>query len=621
MIISACRFRNKQAAAGVSPVLIFSLSVLCVFLILAAQFESWSLPMSVLLGTPTAILGAFLALTLRGFQNNVYVQIGLIMLIGLAAKNAILIISFAKTEYEKGKSISDAALAGARIRLRPILMTSFAFILGCLPLWFASGSGGVSRHDPWHRGHWRHVGGDLRGHFIVPVTFSSSNGSRSFQKEIPGRTRAETAGAKRMKKCFQGLTSKVSIPPKRARLELGDFGFWVLAFRLYSLPVAPLDPITNAPLSMLQTRFAVKRKCPPTHSPIFQWWEVFHDDTLQNLIRAALTNNYDLRIAVTRVEQARALAAQARAQFFPQLNYAATAGKGAERRRQHTVADRHVSGTVFAADANASWEIDLWGRIRRLNESARAQFLASEEARRGVTISLIAQVAQDYFQLLALDNQLEIARQSTNSFGESLKIFNQRLQGGVSSKLETSSAEALMDSAAATIPGLEQQIALQENQLSVLLGQNPGAILRGNLRSKIKRRRKFPPVCRPRCWSGDRIFAKPSNNCVPPTRKWAWPKPIFSPAQSHGIVRRSQSGAFRVHFRRRRCLGHCRRFDRASFSRRPASRAVRASPRHARTMCAAIPGRRAECVSGNFRCVDFEGKIWPRRARNKRPCR
>jgi HAE1 family hydrophobic/amphiphilic exporter-1 len=165
-------FQEKQAAEGVSPVFIFSLSVLCVFLILAAQFESWSLPMSVLLGTPTAILGAFLALTLRGFQNNVYVQIGLIMLIGLAAKNAILIISFAKTEYEKGKSISDAALAGARIRIRPILMTSFAFILGCLPLWFASGSGGVSRMTLGTVVIGGMLGATCVDIFIVPVTFS-----------------------------------------------------------------------------------------------------------------------------------------------------------------------------------------------------------------------------------------------------------------------------------------------------------------------------------------------------------------------------------------------------------------------------------------------------------------
>jgi len=210
------------------------------------------------------------------------------------------------------------------------------------------------------------------------------------------------------------------------------------------------------------------------------WWQVFHDETLQTLIRTALTNNYDLRIAVTRVEQARALAAQARSQFFPQVDYAGFAGRG-KNVANNMPSPTGTGGTIFGADVNASWEIDLWGRIRRLNESARAQYLATEEARRDVMISLIGQMAQDYFQLLALDRQLEIAKQSTNSFGQSLKIFTERLQGGVASKLETSSAEALMDSAAATIPELEQQIAMQENLISVLLGQNPAAILHGNV--------------------------------------------------------------------------------------------------------------------------------------------
>ncbi len=166
-------YQEQQAAQGVSPIMTFSLSVLCVFLILAAQFESWSLPVSVLLGTPTAILGAFLALTLRGFENNVYVQIGLIMLIGLAAKNAILIISFAKIEYdEKGRSITDAALEGARIRLRPILMTSFAFILGCMPLWLATGSGGISRRTLGTVVIGGMLGAVLVDIYIVPVTFT-----------------------------------------------------------------------------------------------------------------------------------------------------------------------------------------------------------------------------------------------------------------------------------------------------------------------------------------------------------------------------------------------------------------------------------------------------------------
>ena len=138
-------YQEKKAQEGISASAIFGFSLFCVFLILAAQYESWSLPFSVLLGTPIAVMGAFLGLLIRGFENNVYAQIGLVMLIGLAAKNAILIVEFAKMEYEKGTPLIEAALYGARLRLRPILMTSFAFILGCMPLAVASGAGALSR--------------------------------------------------------------------------------------------------------------------------------------------------------------------------------------------------------------------------------------------------------------------------------------------------------------------------------------------------------------------------------------------------------------------------------------------------------------------------------------------
>ena len=138
-------FQEQKAAQGVPASAIFGLSLLFVFLILAAQYESWSLPFSVLLTTPIAVFGAFAGLLARGMQNNLYAQIGLVMLIGLAAKNAILIVEFAKDEYEKGKPLFEATLAGAKLRLRPILMTAFAFILGTVPLAIATGSGAVSR--------------------------------------------------------------------------------------------------------------------------------------------------------------------------------------------------------------------------------------------------------------------------------------------------------------------------------------------------------------------------------------------------------------------------------------------------------------------------------------------
>ncbi|MCK6557266.1 multidrug efflux RND transporter permease subunit [Candidatus Binatia bacterium] len=164
-------FQEQVAAQGVPPSVIFGFSLLMVFLILAAQYESWSLPFSVLLGVPIAVFGAYAGLWLRGFDNDVYAQIGLVMLIGLAAKNAILIVEFAKDEYEGGKSVVDAALAAARLRLRPILMTAFAFILGVVPLVTASGSGAESRKILGTAVIGGMLAASLIAIFIVPVSF------------------------------------------------------------------------------------------------------------------------------------------------------------------------------------------------------------------------------------------------------------------------------------------------------------------------------------------------------------------------------------------------------------------------------------------------------------------
>ena len=161
---------QEKKSEGQAPV-IFGMAVLFVFLLLAAQYESWGLPFAVLLATPTVILGTLVGMLVRGFELNVYAQIGLIMLIGLAAKNAILIIEFAKMRHEEGKDVLEAAVEGSRLRLRPILMTSFAFILGCVPLMLASGSGAASRSTMGTGVVYGMTIATILGLFLIPVCY------------------------------------------------------------------------------------------------------------------------------------------------------------------------------------------------------------------------------------------------------------------------------------------------------------------------------------------------------------------------------------------------------------------------------------------------------------------
>jgi multidrug efflux system outer membrane protein len=201
------------------------------------------------------------------------------------------------------------------------------------------------------------------------------------------------------------------------------------------------------------------------------WWDLFKDPILQSLIREALNKNYDLELAMSRVEQERALLGVSRSQYYPQVGYdASISGQQGLNIPNHT---------YYIYNFSTIWELDLFGRIRKLNEAQRAVYFSSQEARRDVRISVLSEVAQGYFQLRALDEQLEIAHRTAGSFQETLDLFQRKFQGGAASGLEVSRAQAALLNVEAQIPDLERQIVAQENALDLLLGRNPGPIGRG----------------------------------------------------------------------------------------------------------------------------------------------
>ena len=232
-----------------------------------------------------------------------------------------------------------------------------------------------------------------------------------------------------------------------------------------------VGPKYNRPTLQPPATFYTEQQASASSIADLAWWDLFKDPALQGLIREALAKNFDMQLAVARVEQERALLGIARSQYYPQVGYSA----GISGQESPVI----VNHTYYSYGFTTFWEIDLFGRIRKLNEQQRAAYFSSEEARRSVRLLVVSDVAQGYFQLRALDEQLEIARQTVNSFQDTLDIFQHKFEGGAASGLEVARAKAALKNVSATIPDFDRQIVAQENALDLLLGRNPGPIARG----------------------------------------------------------------------------------------------------------------------------------------------
>ena len=211
------------------------------------------------------------------------------------------------------------------------------------------------------------------------------------------------------------------------------------------------------------------------------WRDVFPDPLLQELIVVVLTNNYDLKQAIARVEQAHYVVIATRSPLFPQVGYGADIGRGRNVLYNTPLSTGGATDSSVLADLNATWELDFWGRVRQMTSAAQAQYLATDEARRSVTITLVSEVATAYYQLLDLDQELRIQRAATNAYASSYRIFNDRFIHGAGSRLAIERAAASLASANAAIPQLELQIATTEDEVNILLGRNPGPVPRSSI--------------------------------------------------------------------------------------------------------------------------------------------
>lgn len=440
---SGLSFQEKKE--GGQTGIILALAMLFVFLFLAAQYESWSVPVSVLLSLPIACVGAYLGVILFGLDNNVYFQIGLVMLIGLVAKNAILIVEFAKNEVEKGRDLVDSALKAAHLRFRPIVMTSLAFILGMLPLVFASGPSSESSRNISTGVFFGMLVAITAGIVFVPFFFV----------EIYRLKERISAGRR---------TAAGKVLVAAAILTAGLAGVSCSSMKRCA------DPQTGLP------EHIVSGHEDSLSLADMEWWKIYSDTTLCSLIEKVLENNKDMLSAAAKVEQMRHLNRIDKAGFFPTVGAKGYADYESEN---YSGKDQSVD-VETGLKLDFAWEIDLWGSIRWANRRGAAEYLASVEACRAMQMTLVSEVARAYFELIALDKELQIVTGTLETRREAIHQAQLRHEAGLTSEIPYQQAKVELASAATLVPDLQSRIAAKEHEISLLAGEYPGKVARAS---------------------------------------------------------------------------------------------------------------------------------------------
>ena len=426
-------YQEKQNTGQI--VFLMGLALLFAYLFLVAQYESWTIPVPVMLTVSFAVLGALLGLTLCGESMSIYAQLGLVMLIGLAAKNAILMVEFSKQEREGGKGIEEAALSGANLRFRAVMMTAWSFLFGVLPLVFADGAGAASRQA------------------IGITTFA-------------GMLAATCVGivfTPALYAVFQRLCEKASRKFRGGRAAL----CLLLAVGLSGLGGCTLGPDfkradADVPENFLPGTLA------GTGAPLRpSWWEDFHDPLLTALVLEAQEGSLSVRQAVQRVAQSRAARMEARAEFLPDAT-----GTGELARSRNYAPD----GTATKLDASVqlALAVDVFGGLRRSLEAAGADLEAAGISLADARASLAVEVANGYVDLRLAQEKLRIALENVAVQRDTVRVIQARADAGTVAMLDLHADRAQMETTQASVPSAEAEVVAAIRGLEALAGRNPG---------------------------------------------------------------------------------------------------------------------------------------------------
>ena len=451
---------REEAETSNNTLWIFAIVIIFIYLVLCSLYESLLIPLAVLLSVPFGLVGSCVFALVFELENNIYMQVGIIMIIGLLAKTAILLTEYASERRRQGLTIREAALEAAKARLRPIIMTAITLIIGLLPLAFASGAGAVGNMSLGLCVIGGMTVGTLSLLFFVPLFFMFFQ--KMEERYMPKRMKHTATVLILMAIHLSLFTSCKTYSSYQPQLVATD--------SLVRSNIADLDTTGNAVLK--------------------SWRDVFTDPKLVVLIEEGLQGNSDLRIAHLQIDAAKAELRQAKGSLFPSLEMKA---EGETKRiysneKSDDNEDENIIGKddTFGIGPELSWEIDIFGKMRNARKAAVATVEEKQAYAQAVRVELIATIAASYYQLEMLDAQIADTREIIGSWEESIRVQKALMAVGEATSDEVAQAEASRMEAETKLEDLQKQMLQAEHALCTVLGRYSNGIERGNFHNSAQ---------------------------------------------------------------------------------------------------------------------------------------